>query len=151
MGHDMLRIAVMLALALMVCANSAWAHMHDRPDLNQWFSNLGRVGKNHMQKTLCCSLSDGAVVAADEVRQDEVDKCVPTQVEYGSGEMTTPETAHFCVLLQGKWWMVPDNVVLDTPNLYGQALIWPVPIGSYNNGVPEQKFFFRCFLPGAGI
>ena len=109
-------------------------HMHDRPDLNNWFENL-----HNSDKGLCCSGSEGTVLAIDEIRTTDVEQC-----EQGiSGDVP----AHYCVRLEGRWFQVPDTSVVTVPNKYGQALVWPVWYGDGSN--LHKRVFVRCFLPGS--
>lgn len=110
----MKRVVVFVALALW--SIPATAHDHTRPDLDAWFSGLASG------KGMCCSFTDG--VAVMDVDWDTQD-------------------GHYRVRLKGQWITVPDTAVVDAPNKYGPAVVWPY-LGL--DGVNE----IRCFLPGAG-
>ena len=109
------RIPVIL-LGLITFMGVACAHDSHRPELNEWFMKLH--SKFHVP---CCSGSDATVVRdADWDTKD----------------------GHFIVRMNGNWVNVPDEAVIDDPNLDGQTLIWPY----FVNGSPQV----RCFMPGAG-
>lgn len=117
-----------------LCVGPAHAHMHDRPDLNDWFEGL-----HNNQKGLCCSGTEGSVLSTDEIRTTEVDQC---RIDYPG----TLVPSHYCVRLEGQWWQVPDGSVVIVPNKYGPSLVWPV---WYNKGTEHAEVYIRCFLPGA--
>lgn len=106
-------LACVLLLALSPSVSSA--HMPDRPDLNGWFSRLAS------KKGLCCSFAEGVAIA-------DVDWDV--------------QEGHYRVRLGGQWQSVPDAALVEEPNRYGPAVVWPYS-GPDGNGI-------RCFLPGAG-
>jgi hypothetical protein len=97
------------------------AHDQHRPELNNWFMNL-----KSKAKVPCCSGSDATVVRdADWDTKD----------------------GHYRVRLEGQWVDVPDDAVIEEPNLDGQTLVWPIfynPLGS------PARIVIRCFMPGAG-
>lgn len=92
----------------------AGAHDHDNPAMNQWASSLLSRGK-----VLCCN-------GKDYVRLD--------------GSDWDMRNGHYVVYIRGVWMDVPDDAVVDGPNLAGEALVWMT--GGINPGV-------RCFMPGA--
>ena len=50
---------------------------------------------------------------------------------------------HYRVRLNKEWIDVPDDAVVNEPNRFGPAVVWP-----YSDG--DGKTQVRCFLPGAG-
>jgi len=81
----------------------------------------------------CCDIADGQ-------RVEDVDW--DTQ----RGEDGKPR---YRVRLIGKWIDVPDDAVIDEPNRYGPAVVWPV-FADDGEGHHVAVAFIRCFLPGAG-
>lgn len=116
----------LILIAAVVCLLFLWtvAFAHDKhradtqtPELKEWFSKL-KSGKGP-----CCSDADGSVVKdADWESHD----------------------GHYRVFLQGKWMDVPDDAVLEQPNMYGRTMVWT---GLYHNGQVQ----IRCFIPGTMI
>jgi len=109
-----------LALPIIVYACAAHAHMHDRPDLDNWFAGLH--GSNGYP---CCSQIDGSTIA--DVDWD-------TTVIDGK--------PHYRVSVDGQWIVVADAQVVVGPNKYGSPLVWVYHV----DGKPQ----IRCFMPGAG-
>ncbi len=130
--------AVLLAMSV----KRAQAHMHERPDLDQWFRSL-----YSKERGPCCDSGEAETMAdvdwrsASEMKKDE---CVQSDPDY--------RPAVYCVRLENpdipsdyKWWIVPAAAVVELPNRAGPSLIWMV----WNNrGTPQVKPFIRCFLPG---
>lgn len=127
-------VTVILAFGIARCS----AHMHDRPDLNDWFSELHSQGGSP-----CCDYTEGVAVDDPDWRTTELDKCTPSEIH-------DPKEAvfHYCVRLDGKWWAVPDRAVVTAPNRYHKAVVWPIWQGDADD--PHGKVWFRCFMPGAG-
>lgn len=111
--------AVILAASLAVPA-PAGAHMHDRPDLDNWFNGLKSSGGYP-----CCSQVDGSTVADPDWDTTVVDG-----------------KPHYRVRVEGQWLVVTDEEVVDGPNRYGAPIVWVY----HNDGMP----MVRCFMPGAG-
>lgn len=108
----MLRILAVLAIALMPAL--ALAHDHKRPDLDGWFNGL-KSGKG-----ACCSNADGNILTDNDWESKD---------------------GHYRVLIDGKWYDVPDDAVLKGPNLYGPTVVWPIrTLGAIS---------IRCFMPGS--
>lgn len=84
--------------------------------LKSWFDSLAS------KRGLCCSFADGRTVEDPDVDMD---------------------SGHYRVRIDGVWLDVPDNALIDTPNRYGPAVIWP-----YKNEQGQTQI--RCFMPGAG-
>jgi len=73
---------------------------------------LGDPGMTEWMKTLkskdgglCCSGHDGVVLSEPNWKS---------------------ENGHYSVRLDGRWINVPDNAVVEQPNRFGPALVWPV-------------------------
>jgi len=85
--------------------------------LKQWFDQLASG------KGLCCSFADGFSV--QDVDWDTQD-------------------GRYRVRLQGEWVVVPDAAVVNEPNRFGPAVVWP-----YLDAMGATQI--RCFMPGAGV
>lgn len=90
--------------------------------LKTWFDQLAS------KKGMCCSFADGVTV-----------KDVDWDTATGDDGKT-----HYRVFLEGGWVPVPDEAVIEEPNRYGPAVVWP-----YRG--PEPGINIRCFMPGAGM
>jgi hypothetical protein len=84
--------------------------------LKPWFDRLASG------KGLCCSFADGVTV--QDVDWDTQD-------------------AHYRVRIYGQWLVVPDTAIVNEPNRFGPAVVWP-----YRD--PDGTAQIRCFMPGAG-
>lgn len=100
---------------LWLLATAAMAHDKARPELDGWFNEL-RTTKGE----LCCSVGDGVIVADPD---------------------WDTKDGHYRVYLEGRWLVVPDNAVIDKPNLDGRTIVWPVK-GYLGTTI-------RCFIPGS--
>jgi hypothetical protein len=130
----LLALGALAGILFTLAVHPAHAHMHDRPDLNEWFENIHNDGGG-----LCCSMEEGVVIAAEDYRNTELDKCEATyQIE--------PSPPAYCVLWKGRWRQVYANAVITKPNPYGAALAWPV----YEWAGDKDNTWFRCFIPGPG-
>ena len=83
--------------------------------LKQWFDQLASG------KGLCCSFADGFSV--QDVDWDTQD-------------------GRYRVRLQGEWVIVPDAAVVNEPNRFGPAAVWP-----YLDATGATQI--RCFMQGA--
>lgn len=101
--------------ALLILASSAIAHDVEHPELNDWFMDL-----RSKKGVPCCDVSDGQAVAPDDWKSDG---------------------KHYSVLLDGKWTDVPDEAVIEKPNLARRAMVWPRKSIS---GIT-----ILCFMPGS--
>lgn len=108
-----MRHIIALMLALMI--GPALAHDYERPELAPWFMQL-RSGKGP-----CCDGKDATHLS---------------DVDWESKD------GHYRVRIDGQWVDVPDEAVLNEPNLDGQTLVWIW----YRDGKPQV----RCFMAGAG-
>ncbi len=55
----------------------------------------------------------------------------------------TPGKGNYRVRIYGQWFVVPDDAVVNEPNRFGSAVVWP-----YNDRYGNTQI--RCFMPGAG-
>jgi hypothetical protein len=111
----------LLGITLIFFAASAFAHDHTRPDLNGWMMTL------HSKKGLCCSGEDGTALAdPDWTAQDK-------------------EGSHYRVRVDGEWWDVPDEAVVDEPNKAEHAVVWPQRNWAIGG---KLDITIRCFMPG---
>jgi hypothetical protein len=95
----------------------AFAHDPEHPELDRWYMSL-----KNKHKTPCCDISDGHAIQPDEWKS---------------------ENGHYLVMLDGKWENVPDEAVLDQPNLAQHAIVWRTHLW---NGMT-----IICFMPGPGM
>ena len=107
-------------LMLFLVSLAAHAHIHDRPDLDNWVNGL-----TNKQGGQCC------------------DNTEARRVEDPDYEGLPDGSGGYRVKIDGAWLVVPESRVIQEPNRYGPALAWP-----YKNmgGITE----IRCFLPGSG-
>ena len=124
---------LMLLGAVMWQMSPARGHDHSRPDLTNWFMSL-----HSKHAGMCCDGSDA--------------------MHLNNVEWTTPNgsSRHYRVRIpvnanaydrarqreevETMWVEVPDDAVIDDPNLSGTALVWP----TYG----YQGAMVRCFMPG---
>ncbi len=111
---------MVLALLGIVLLRSHPSHAKDDgrfagSPLKAWFDKLAS------SKGLCCSFADG--VSIEDVDWDT-------------------EGNNYRVRLNGVWMVVPDAAVVNEPNKFGSAVVWP-----YTDS--DGKTLIRCFLPGA--
>lgn len=114
-----IRLAILIAL-LTVKSVSAFARDDGRysqtdPEIKAWVHGL--KDKNGAG---CCDTADG----------------YPAEVDWDT------DTGRYRVRIDGEWYVVPDDAVLEEPNRIGYATVWYW----HKDGVPQ----IRCFLPGGG-
>lgn len=86
--------------------------------LKGWFDSLAS-GKGP-----CCSDADGNVVLdADWESKD----------------------GHYRVKIEGEWYDVPKDAVINEPNRDGRTIVWPI---GYWDG-SRHTYGIRCFMPGS--
>jgi hypothetical protein len=95
-------------------ATGAFAHDHNRPELNGWYQSL-----KNQNKMPCCDGSDAKHV-------NDLD-----------WETQAKERSHFRVRIDGKWIDVPDEAVITEHNKAGFALEWH----GYHDGEPFVRCF----------
>ena len=92
---------------------ATWTVDKDAPPvIKEWFKAQRAKGLP------CCDIADGHETSAEK-RQD----------------------GHYWVPIEGRWWLVPDEAVINTGNPVGSAVVWYIMVG---NGLPS----IRCFVPG---
>jgi hypothetical protein len=91
------------------------------PDVKAWASTL-----ENKLKEGCCSTADG---------------WKPEEVEYDM------KGNKYRVKIDGEWYEVPPDAVVDVPNRFGFAVVWYYR--SWVNGI-KPSVSIRCFIPGAG-
>jgi hypothetical protein len=114
--------ALLAAIAAVVVIGPALAHIHGRPDLNEWAGNLRASGGGQ-----CCDNSEATPMIDADWRVDKAGR--------------------YEVLLEGAWREVPATAVVKEPNKYGQTLVWYYHIYNAVSG----DIVIRCFLPAAGV
>lgn len=88
---------------------------HDKSEpLADWFKSLAS------KKGPCCSDADHNALKDTDWRS---------------------ASGHYQVYIDGKWLDVPPEAVVETPNRFGQTVVWLYHV----NGMPV----IRCFLPGS--
>ena len=120
--------------------------------LKPWFNSLKDKTGNG-----CCADADGAVVKdVDWSAQGEGQHCQHTPAISFSKYDVSYEW-HYCVRYKETWWLVPDRAVIEEPNRFGQAVIWPIcKSPAHVSGADTCKdddsslLFIRCFIIGAG-
>jgi hypothetical protein len=135
---------IVFAIIFFAATSPPQAHMHDRPDLDQWLRTLYSKYRGP-----CCDSTEAETAADPDWRNASEMKKDACEVSGGDGSGT--ETI-FCVRLQNpdnekdwRWWTVPAAAVVELPNRAGPALIWMI----WNRrGTPEVQPYIRCFLPG---
>jgi hypothetical protein len=91
------------------------------PDVKAWAGTL----ENKLREG-CCSAADG---------------WKPEEVEYDI------KGNKYRVKIEGEWYDVPSDAVLDVPNRFGFPVVWYYR--SWLNGI-RPTISIRCFIPGAG-
>lgn len=104
--------SVSIIFLILVLSSHVYAHDPARPDLDSWYMSLH--SKNHVP---CCDISDAHAVAAEDWKTED---------------------GHYMVMIDGDWKNVPDEALIDAPNLAGKALVW---FGYHSTRI-------TCFMPG---
>jgi hypothetical protein len=116
---------------ILVTYSVVFAHVHDRPDLDQWFQGLKSSGGMP-----CCANSDAAVLKDPDWKSDSGD-CQITPIG-----MNNDKSSGYCVYFKDAWWLVPERALVLQPNKFGLALLWQTE--------DPGGLFIRCFMPGTG-
>lgn len=111
-------LVIIVFVALAFRSEPAGAHVEGRPDLNAWTNGL----KNKQGGQCCDSFEAKTVEDPDYEGRPE---------------------GGYRVKVDGVWLDVPEDRVIQGPNRYGPALVWPYR--DLNGGMQ-----IRCFLPGSG-
>ena len=110
-------LIALLALWMLVHEARAWDNgQYKNSPLKSWFDSL-KSGHG-----LCCSFADGRTVS---------------DPDWGM------EGGHYWVVVDGKKLIVPDDALVNVPNKFGQAVVWPYK--EEENG----PTLIRCFMAGA--
>lgn len=107
--------ALALLIGGLLMIYPARAHDLHRPELDGWFGSLSSG------RGACCG-------------SPKVDATVLVDADWES------KSGRYRVRIEGQWHDVPGDAVLNRPNLYGRALVWPIK----GSGGIE----IRCFMPG---
>jgi hypothetical protein len=91
------------------------------PEVKAWASTL--VNKLRQD---CCSSADG---------------WKPEEIEYDIAG------SKYRVRIEGEWYEVPDDAVIEVPNRFGFPVVWYYR--TWDNGI-RASVKIRCFIPGAG-
>ena len=110
-------VLVFLAIAFGLAA-PARAHIDGRHDLDAWTNGL-----KNKQGGQCCDSFEAKTVEDPDYEGNP--------------------SGGYRVKLDGQWLNVPEDRVIQGPNKYGPALVWP-----YKDLSGEMHI--RCFLPGSG-
>jgi hypothetical protein len=118
-----------ILFVLMLMMSSSLAHDKRYPvgsNMHDWFMTL-KSGFGP-----CCADADGNVL------QDN---------DWSSVNDPSKPNIHYKVFLDKEWIDVPDEAVINQPNLYGQTMVWPGPLVYGYGGTNPQRI--RCFMPGS--
>lgn len=117
-------VAVCLIALIFLIAGIHRANARD-PDgryanwpLKGWFNSL-----KSKSGVPCCDTADG-------LRLEDVD--------------WEARDNHYRVRIDGQWHDVPMEALIEQPNKFGPAVVWPFKDASGNTQI-------RCFIPGAGV
>jgi hypothetical protein len=125
------RLAAMLLLLGLTCWNPVLtlaappAGQQVDPEMHEWYESL----KQPHTGAGCCSIAD----------------CRP----YDSRMVGD----HYEILDHGRWWRVPDSVVLHRENKAGTAIACLETQWNYGFGPPPVDYApsIRCFIPGPEV
>lgn len=118
-------VATMLLAMLAIVAFGRDDGRFANSPLKPWFEHL------KSSKGLCCSFADG--ISISDVDWDTKD---------GHYRVRVPATKDFPGS-KDEYLDVPDAAVVNEPNRFGPAVVWP-----YFDGAGQIQI--RCFIPGAG-
>ncbi len=90
------------------------------PAIREWIQGLrDKTGQG------CCATADGH----------------PAEYEWDTAG------SRYKVRIEGQWYVVPDEAVIDEPNKLGYATVWYWWSWDIEG---EKTYHIRCFLPGPG-
>jgi hypothetical protein len=113
-----------ISLAMLVPASARDDGRYAQSRLKTWFDGLAS------SKGLCCSFADGRMVR--DVDWDTV------AVAGADGQ----SAVRYRVRVDGEWIVVPPEAVVNEPNKYGPAVVWP-----YKDEAGRTQI--RCFMPSS--
>lgn len=106
---------------LLVFQLVAYKGVEPDPVIKKWIEGLSdKSGRG------CCSTADGHI---------------PDEIQYDI------RTGKYWVFISDGWYIVPDDALIESPNMLGKPMVWWRP--SWENGIMIPVI--RCFIPGAGI
>lgn len=122
---DVMRL-IAIAVLFLAPSHPAGAADHGQfgptsPEMKAWANSL----QNKLREG-CCSTADG---------------WKPEEVEYDMKENK------YRVKIEGQWYDVPPNAMIDLPNKFGFPVVWYYK--TWDNGI-RPSISIRCFIPGAG-
>ena len=122
---DVIRL-VSIAVLFLAPSHLAAAADHGQlgptsPEMKAWANSL----QNKLSEG-CCSTADG---------------WKPEAVEYDM------RGNKYRVKIEGQWYDVPANAMIDLPNKFGFPVVWYYK--TWDNGI-RPSISIRCFIPGAG-
>lgn len=128
LGQTIAALMIRLSAAALLGNGTAYPHDPKRPELNAWFKSL----KNKAGEP-CCDSGDG---------------------QHAEAEWDMAKSGYRVLLKHphrpnepGRWFDVPNSVVINGQNLSGIAMVWWSP--AYGND-GRMTPTWRCFIPGAG-
>jgi len=92
------------------------------PEIRRWFEEM-----KSPTGSLCCSFADGHRTEYD-IRQGQ-----------------------YWVPIDGEWQAVPPEVVINTPNPVGDAIVWYLQRNADEVAMHGQKWKIYCFVPADGV
>src|SRR5215470_6128871 len=101
-----MKLALLFAAAVILVRDPTGKWAND--PLQPWFQSLQNKGELY-----CCATADGH--PSYDAEWDIKDN-------------------HYCVSIEGKWTIVPDDAVILGPNKFGKAMVWlwPQEIASWD-------------------
>jgi hypothetical protein len=122
---DIMRF-ISIVVSFLAAAHLAEAADHGQfgptsPEMKAWVNSL----ENKLREG-CCSTADG---------------WKPEEVEYDT------RGNKYRVKIEGQWYEVPPNAMIDLPNKFGFPIVWYYK--TWDNGI-KPSISIRCFIPGAG-
>ena len=128
-GADIIiAIAIVIAIGLTTKAHARWKEEYAQmyaPDERRWFNNQVVPG-GPMKGGSCCSIADG------EYAEEDI-RCDQNECHYWTRFSEHPD-----------WIMVPDELVITTPNKHGKPTVW------WGKDSGNGQVFIRCYAVGAG-
>lgn len=123
-----LALAILSFVILGICSIGIVAQAHDseHPELNDWYMGLQSKGGHP-----CCEGPGKDATHLSDIDWESKD-------------------GRYRVRIEGKWYNVPEDSVIEGPNRDGRAIVWGYPITDY--GADGQRhvtdYYVRCFIPG---
>lgn len=108
-------MVAVVSLALAKDVNGKWAQV--TPKMKEWFQKQ----RNPTTKVSCCNEADG----------DQVDE----EIREGRYWIASDKTG-------GHWMIVPHDVIINEPNLYGRPVAW------FRGGYDTAPLSIYCYAPG---